>query len=166
MKTPQHPVWRERLIAGGAAATLVLCWYVLFDGLTMGNPWHTAQRIGGAFGRFLIAGQSPTLVTSLFFFCVLHYGVWIGIASFVLGVVHRGRKHPSIVVPAMLLSAILYVPLTGVIGMFVQLGWGSSAWPRFLLGALIGGVTVAAQAYRTHPGLVRYELAHAGDDEE
>ena len=161
-----HSVWRERLIAGGAAATLVLCWYLLFDGLTIGNPWFTVQRIGGAVARFVIGGQAPTLVTALIFLCVLHYGAWIAIASFVLGVVHRGRKHPSIVVPAMLMGAILYVPLIGMIAAFVQLGWGSAAWPRFILGALIGSATVAAQAYRTHPDLVRYELAHVGDEEE
>ena len=161
-----HSVWRERLIAGGAAATLVLCWYLPFDGLTIGNPWFTVQRIGGAVARFVIGGQGPTLVTALIFFCVVHYSAWIAIASFVLGVVHRGRKHPSIVVPAMLLGVILYVPLIGMIAAFVQLGWGGGAWPRFILGALIGSAIVTTQAYRTHPVLVRYELAHIGDEEE
>lgn len=72
---PAHSVWRERLIAGVAAATLVVCWFVLFDQLTVGAPWLTARRIGGA-----------------------------------------------------------------------------------------AATTVAAQAYRAHPGLVRYELAHIEDE--
>ena len=162
----RHSIWRERLMAGVAAASLVLCWFVLFDGLTVGTPWQTVQRMGGTIAKLVLGGQwSPTLTTSLVFFCVLHFSVWIAIASFVLGVVHRARRHPTIVVPALLLSVILYVPLVGVITMFVELGVGSGSWARFLLGALIGSATVAALAYRAHPGLVRYELAHMGDDE-
>jgi hypothetical protein len=161
-----HSVWRERLIAGVAAGTLVLCWFVLFDSLTMGNPWHTVQRIGAAITRFVIGGRSPTLVTSLVLFCVIHYGVWIANAGFLLGAVHRAEKQPSIVVPALLLNAIFYVPFIGVITMFVELGWGSGSWVRFILGALMGGVAVAALVYRAHPDLVRYELAHVDDDEE
>ena len=161
-----HSARRERLIAGGTAATLVLCWFLLFDGLTIGNPWYTVQRTGGALGRFLTGGRSPALVTSLVFFCVLHYGAWIANASLLLGVVHRGKKHPTIVLPALLMNAIFYVPFIGLITMFVELGWGSGSWIRFIVGSLIGGVTVAALVYRAHPGLVRYELAHLDDDEE
>ena len=162
-----HSVWRERLIAGVAAATLALCWFLLFDGLTLGTPWLTAQRIGTAIARIVIEDPvSPTLVTSLVFFALLHFGGWIGIASLVLGVVHRAEKRPSILLPALLLSVILYLPLIGLSTMLVEIGWGSGTWARFLLAALIGSVTVAAQAYRAHPGLVRYELAHIQDDEE
>jgi hypothetical protein len=153
-------------MAAGAAGTLVFCWFALFDALTIGNPWYTAQRIGGAFGRFLIGGRSPTLATSLVFFGVIHYGAWIANASLLLGVVHRAEKQPSIVVPALLLNAIFYVPFVGLVTMFVELGWGSGSWIRFIVGALIGGVTVAALVYRAHPGLVRYELAHVDDDEQ
>ena len=162
-----HSVWRERLIAGVAAATLVLCWFVLFDGLTVGTPWLTAQRVGTALARVAIEGPvSPNLVTSLVLFSVLHHGVWIAIASFVLGVVHRAEKHPSIVLPALLLSVIVYLPLIGVITMLVEIGWGRGTWVRLILAALVGGVTVGVQAYRAHPGLVRYELAHIQDDED
>jgi hypothetical protein len=158
-------VWHERLITAGAAGTLVLCWFVLFDSLTIGNAWYTVQRIGSAFGRFLIGGRSPTFVTSLVFFCAIHYGAWTANASFLLGVVHRAEKQPTVLVPALLLNAIFYVPFIGVITMFVELGWGSSSWLRFILGALIGGVTVAALVYRAHPSLVRHELAHIDDEE-
>jgi hypothetical protein len=155
-----HSARRERLVAGVTAGTLVLCWFVLFDSLTIGNSWYTVQRIGGAFGRFLIGGRSPTFVTSLAFFCVIHYGAWLANATLMLAVVHRGEKHPSIVIPALLLNAIFYVPFIGLITMFVELGWGSGSWVRFILGALIGGITVAALVYRAHPDIVRYELAH------
>ena len=162
-----HSVWRERLTVGVAAATLVLCWFVLFDGLTIGTPWHTPQRVGAALARVVIKGPvSPTLVMSFALFSLFHYGVWIAIASFVLGVVHRAEKHPSIVLPALLLSVILYLPLIGVSTMLVEIGWGSGTWARLMLAALIGGVTVGALAYRAHPGLVRYELAHIQDDED
>jgi len=161
-----HSVWRERLIAGVAAGTLMLCWFLFFDGLTMRNPWHAVERTGGALAWvFMGAGGAPSLATSLVFFSVLHYGVWIATASFVLGVVHRAKKHPTIVLPALLLSVIISVPLIGVITMLVQLGWGNGSWVRFMIGALIGAGTVAVQAYRAHPGLVRYELAHLDDEE-
>jgi hypothetical protein len=157
-------VWRERLIVGVSAGTIVLFWFVLFDALTIGNPWHTPQRLGSALTKLIIGGRSPTLVTSLVFFCVLHYGAWIANASLALAVVHHAEKQPTIVVPALLLNLILYVPFIGVITMFVELGWGSGSWLRFILGALIGGVTVATLAYRAHPSLVRQELAHLYDD--
>jgi hypothetical protein len=31
------------------------------------------------------------------------------------------------------------------------MGWGTGTWVRLIVGALIGGATVAAQAYRAHP---------------
>jgi hypothetical protein len=158
-------VWRERLIAGVAAATLVLCWFMLFDGVTMDNPWYTVQHVGGGAGRLVAGGsRSPTLVLSFLFFCVIHYTAWIANASVLLMVVHRGEKYPTIVVPALLLEAILYVPFIGVLTILVELGWGSGSWVRFLIGALIGGTTVAALVYRAHPRLVRRELAEIGDD--
>ena len=161
-----HSVWRERLTAGVAAATLVLCWFVLFDGLTMGTPWQTPQRLGAALASVVIGGAvSPTPVTSFVLFSLLHYGVWIAIASFVLGVVHRAEKHPSIVLAALLLSVILCLPLIGVSTMLAEVGWGTGTWARFMLAALIGSVTVGAQAYRAHPGLVHYELAHIDEED-
>lgn len=159
-----HSVWRERLIAGMAAGVLVLFWFVLFDGLVSGDPLHTVQRTGRAIGMF-VTGRSPSFLPALVFFSVYHFGVWIANASLVLGVVHRGEKNPSIVVPILLLSVILYVPFVGVLTMVVEIGWGSdNTLARFLLASVIGAVTVAAQAYRTHPGLVRYELTHSEDD--
>jgi hypothetical protein len=160
-------VWRERLIAGLISGTVVVGWLVLYDALTTGNPWLTAEHIGSIFGRQVFgAGRSPTLAISIVFFCVAHYAMWIANASFVIGVVHRGEKQPSILTPAVILSMLLYVPFIGLVTMLVEMGAGSGAYMRFLLGALIGGVTVVAQAYRTHPGLVRYELAHLDDDED
>ncbi|MDB4912704.1 MAG: hypothetical protein JWM95_348 [Gemmatimonadetes bacterium] len=160
-----HFVWRERLIAGVAAATLVLCWFLLFDGLTAGTPWLTAQRIGAAGARVVINGRgSPTLTTSLAVFSVFHYAGWIAISGLVLGVVHRARKQPTLLLAALLLTVMAYVPLVGVSTMFVAMGWGSGMWVRVMVAALIGGMTVAAQAYRAHPGLVRHEFAHIDDD--
>jgi hypothetical protein len=97
---------------------------------------------------------------------VVHYAVWIANASFVIGVVHRGEKQPSILTAAVILSMLLYVPFIGLVTMLVEMGAGSGAYARFIVGALIGGVTVVARAYRSHPGLVRYELAHLDDDED
>jgi hypothetical protein len=161
-----HSVWRERLIAGGAAATLVLSWFVLFDGLTQGTPWLTAQRMGAAGASVVIDGRgSPTLMTSLLVFSVFHYGGWIAIAGLVLGVVHRARKQPTLLLGALLLSVMAYLPIVGVSTMLVAMGWGRGTWVRFIVAALIGGMAVATQAYRAHPGLVRYELAHIGDED-
>ena len=162
--TRAHSARRERLTIGVTAGTLVLFWFLLFDSTTMGNPWHTVQRIGAATTKFFVGGRSPALVTSIVFFSVLHYGAWIANASLMLAVVHRGEKQPSIVVPALLLNAIFLVPFIGIITMFVELGWGSGSWVRFTLGALIGGVTVAGLVYRAHPNTVRYELTHLEDD--
>jgi hypothetical protein len=162
-----HSVWRERLTAGLISGTVVVCWLILYDALTTGNPWLTAEHIGSIFARQVFgAGRSPTIAISLVFFCVVHYAVWIANASFVIGVVHRGEKQPSILTSAFILSILLYVPFIGLIAMLVEMGAGSGAYMRFLLGALIGGVTVVAQAYRMHPGLVHYELAHLDDDED
>jgi hypothetical protein len=159
-------VWRERVISGLAAGTLVLGWFIVFDGLTIGNPWYTVERVGGAIGKSIVGGQSsPTLVPSLLFFCVIHYVAWIANASVVLGILHRGEKQPTIIIPILLLNGILYVPFIGVITIFVELGWGSGSWVRFIVGALIGGVTEAALAYRAHRDLLRYELAHIDDDD-
>jgi hypothetical protein len=161
----RHSVWRERLIAGVAAATLVLCWFMLFDGLTAGTPWLTAQRMGAAGVSVVINGRgSPTLVTSLIVFSVFHYGGWIAIAGLVLGVVHRARKQPSLLLAALLLSVMAFVPVVGVSTMLGAMGWGSATRLRFMVAALIGGMTVAAQAYRAHAELVRYEFAHIDDD--
>ena len=162
-----HSVWRERLIAGLISGTVVVCWLVLYDALTTGNPWLTAEHIGSIFGRQVFgAGRSPTLAISLVFFCVVHYAMWIANASFVIGVVHRGKKDPNILALALILSILLYVPFIGLVTMLVEMGAGTGAYTRFIVGALIGGVTVVAQAYRSHPGLVRYELAHLDDDED
>jgi len=162
-----HSVWRERLIAGLVGGTVVVCWLVLYDALTTGNPWLTAEHVGSIFGRLVVGpARSPTLAISLVLFCVVHYAVWIANASFVIGVVHRGEKNPAILVSALILSIVLYVPFIGLIAMLVEMGAGSGAYVRFIVGALIGGVTVVAQAYRIHPGLVRYELAHLDDDED
>jgi len=162
-----HSVWRERLIAGLIGGTVVVCWLVLYDALTTGNPWLTAEHVGSIFARQVFgAERAPNLAISLIFFCVVHYAVWIANASFVIGVVHRGEKQPSILTSAVILSMLLYVPFIGLVTMLVEMGAGSGAYTRFIVGALIGGVTVVAQAYRSNPGLVRYELAHLDDDED
>jgi hypothetical protein len=162
-----HSVWRERLIAGLISGTVVVCWLVLYDALTTGNPWLTAEHIGSIFARPVVGpARSPTLAISLVLFCVVHYAVWIANASFVIGVVHRGEKNPAILVSALILSIVLYVPFIGLVTMLVEMGAGSGAYTRFVLGSFIGGAAVAAQAYRSHPGLVRYELAPLDDDED
>ena len=162
-----HSVWRERLIAGLVGGTVVVCWLVLYDALTTGNPWLSAEHIGSIFARPVVGpARSPTLAISLVLFCVVHYAVWIANASFVIGVVHRGEKNPAILVSALILSIVLYVPFIGLVTMLVEMGAGSGAYMRFVLGSFIGGAAVAAQAYRSHPGLVRYELAHLDDDED
>jgi len=162
-----HSVWRERLIAGLISGTVVACWLVLYDALTTGNPWLTAQHIGSIFARPVVGpGRSPTLAISLVLFGVVHYAVWIANASFVMGVVHRGEKQPSLLTAALILSMLLYVPFIGLVTMLVEMGAGTGAYTRFIVGALIGSVTVVTQAYRSHPGLVRYELAHLDDDDD
>ena len=162
-----HSIWRERLVAGLVGGTVVVCWLVVYDALTAGDPWLTAAHVGSIFGRLVVGpGRSPTLAVSLVLFCVVHYAVWIANASFVIGVVHRGEKHPTILIPALILSAVLYVPFIGLVTMLVEMGAGSGAYTRFILGALIGGAAVAAQAYRFHRSVVRYELAHLDDDED
>jgi hypothetical protein len=163
---PAHSVWRERLIAGVISGTVVVCWFVLFDTLTARGPLQLAQRIGGALAQLVIGGPSIPLATSLVFFCVFHYGVWILNASVVLGVIHRARKHPSIVVLTAIVILILYMPLLAMSTMFVSLGWGHGSWIRFIVGTLLGEITAIVLACRAHPGLFSYELKHIDDDED
>jgi hypothetical protein len=162
-----HSVWRERLIVGAVSGTVVLCWLVLYDAFAAGNPWLTAQHVGAIFARPIVGpGRSPTLITSVVFFCVVHYAVWIADGSLVMGVVHRGEKDSNLVTLALILSILFYVPYVGLVAMLVGMGAGSATYARLIVGALIGGATVAAQAYRIHPGVVRYEFAHLDDDED
>ena len=128
-----HDARREGIRLGLIVGTVTWLWVALVDAVA-GQPFHTAQALGGVFA-----------------FTAVHYLLNVVYGVVLLSVIHAADRTPSLIIAAL----VGWLTLQGGFGMVTnllnQLSLGSLGWVGLFGGSLIGTATAFVLLSRTHP---------------
>jgi hypothetical protein len=151
MRTAQHSIVREGLIAGILGATAVAVWFFVVD-LISGRPLFTPRVLGegllSVFGR----GTEPVVV-NIIAYTVFHYAAFTVVGMLAVVLVHAGERMPSVLAGSMILFVAIELGFYGMVALLQQTVLGNFAWYQILAGNLLAAALMGTYLWRSHPAM-------------
>jgi hypothetical protein len=141
-----HNAVREGAMLGLLAATAIWLWLAIVDAV-VGQPFRT----------FTLLGNPVT-------FTIVHYALNVAYGIVLVAAIHGAAREPTLLIGVAFVSFIVEFGWVMIANLLSHVGLGQLAWPRILVGSVIGVVTTWLYLARRHP--LRQELAAAEEAEE
>ncbi len=142
----RHNTVREGVTLGLLAATAIWLWLAVVDAV-VGQPFRTITLLGGP-------------VT----FTVVHYALNVAYGIALVAAIHGAVREPTLLIGVAFVSFIVEFGFVMIANLLSHVGLGELAWPRILVGTVIGVVTTWVYLARRHP--LRQEVVEAEKAEE
>ena len=158
MVSQQHSVFREGVVSGFLGATAVAIWFFIID-LIRGDPLLVPAGLGHgvlhALGITGLQGRLPLVMI----YTILHYAAFIVVGWIASAVLHRGDRHPSVLVGALLLLVVFEVAFFALSSIIARVSTlGTPGWLLVSMGNLIAAAVMGTYLWRAH----RTAMAGAG----
>ena len=149
MRTGQHSIVREGLIAGVLGATAVAVWFFVVD-LIGGRPLFTPNTLGE--GLLSIFGRTPESRTvNIIAYTIFHYAAFTLVGMLAVVLVHTGERIPSVLAGSMILLVAIELGFYGLVALLQQTVLGNFAWYQILAGNLLAALLMGTYLWRSHP---------------
>ncbi len=141
-----HNTVREGATLGLLAATAIWLWLAIVDA-AVGQPFRTFTLLGGPVA-----------------FTLVHYALNVAYGVALVAAIHGAAREPTLLIGVVFVSFIVEFGFVMIANLLSHAGLGELAWPRILVGTVIGAVTTWLYLARRHP--LRQEVAAAEEAEE
>src|ERR1043165_2495597 len=118
MRTGQHSIVREGLIAGVLGATAVAVWFFVVD-LIGGRALFTPNTLGE--GLLSIFGRTPESRTgNIIAYKIFHFAGFPLVGMLAVVLVHTGERIPSVLAGSMILLVAIELGFYGLVALLQQ----------------------------------------------
>lgn len=152
MAAQPQSAFREGVVSGFLGATAVAVWFFIID-VIRGDPLLVPAGLGHgmlhALGITGVDGRIPLVVA----YTILHYVAFILVGWMAAAVLHRGERHPSVLIGALLLFVVFEVTFFALSSIIARVSTlGTPGWLLVLIGNLIAALVMGAYLWRAHRG--------------
>jgi hypothetical protein len=149
----ERELWNQGVIVGLIGAVTVAVWFFLID-LWLGRPFFTPATLGSAvFLGIRDLEMVQVTASTVLGYTLLHVAAFIVLGILVVWVARRARKHPPVLLGALLLFVVLQTLFMGFVVIAAEFLLGALAWWAIAIGNLLAAISMGYYVWARDPAL-------------